>query len=138
MKAILFNKYITLDCALERHYRKDLGGHNLASHGKFGEVHPVNVYKERVKNEYTIIILGMPGPTGKTWLANKLNEKGWKAIEISEMLCIDNVLSNGVINPHPFLVTYTDRYRDHVAIDDDKKVVVMILNKNIYGDGGRI
>lgn len=32
----------------------------------------------------TIIILGRPGPTGKTWLCNKLKEHGFNAIEISE------------------------------------------------------
>lgn len=39
---------------------------------------------EKRAKEMTYIILGKPGPTGKTWLTQALRDRGYKAIEISE------------------------------------------------------
>lgn len=134
MKTILFNKYITLDCALEKHYRESLSGRH-GGVGKHSGVNPINLYKERVKNDYTIIILGKAGPTGKTWLTNKLNEKGWKAIEIGDLFLSHSIVQNGVLIRNPWFISYNDN-NDHVIVEDDRKVVVMILNQNIYGEKG--
>lgn len=36
------------------------------------------------KSEYTIVILGKPGPRGKTWLRDVLRQHGFTVVEISE------------------------------------------------------
>lgn len=40
----------------------------------------------KLKPGKPIIIMGKPGPTGKTTLCNKLNEEGYKVVEISESI----------------------------------------------------
>lgn len=40
-----------------------------------------------VTRDKTYIILGTPGPTGKTWLCTALRDKGFNAFEISECIC---------------------------------------------------
>lgn len=63
----------------------------------------------------TYVVLGRPGPTGKTWLCEKLKLYGYKVVEISE---------------HIFdLVEYygsTNHYRDY---SDHDTVVVIVLNR---------
>ena len=34
--------------------------------------------------EMTYLVMGAPGPTGKTWLVNQLKDAGYKAIDMSE------------------------------------------------------
>lgn len=65
---------------------------------------------------YTYLILGRPGPTGKTWLTNALAHRGLAAMEITE----------GLLN----VVDYGDDI-NHVIIDHDAKYVLIILNKPI-------
>lgn len=65
--------------------------------------------------QYSYIILGRPGPTGKTWLYNGLKLNGYKAFELSE----------DIIG----LVDYRDD-DNHYLIDDTKKQVIIILNKD--------
>ena len=40
----------------------------------------------------TYVILGKPGPTGKTWLCKKLVDSGYNAIEISEGIVLSNAI----------------------------------------------
>lgn len=62
---------------------------------------------------HKFVILGKTGPTGKTWMTNKLRELGFKAIEISEE--VNSILS------------YNDDY-NHYITDFDNDVTVIILN----------
>lgn len=66
--------------------------------------------------EYTYIILGRPGSTGKTWLCSELRYHGFNAFEISEDIWE--------------LVRYNDE-ENHVIVDDFKKQVVIVLNQSI-------
>ena len=66
--------------------------------------------------DYTYIILGRPGKTGKTWLCNELRVHGFNAFEISEDIWE--------------LVRYNDE-ENHVIVDDFKKQVVIVLNQSI-------
>lgn len=66
------------------------------------------------EREYTYIILGRSGPTGKTWLCNELKVHGLNAVEISEDI-FD-------------LVHYKDD-ENHCTIDDFRKCVVIVLNQ---------
>ena len=63
----------------------------------------------------TYIILGRPGPTGKTWLQRKLTELGYTAIEISEEIALSQTIE------------YED-YRNHV-IESPSGTTVIILNR---------
>jgi hypothetical protein len=64
-------------------------------------------------SDYLYLILGKPGPTGKTWLTQKLKEHGCQVSELSEELM-------------PFL--NADKF-NHVIVDDLEKQVVIILNR---------
>lgn len=66
--------------------------------------------------DYTFIILGNSGPTGKTWLHNKLVDLGRRAIEITEY-----------VYPH---IAYM-HYENAVEVDELTKVIVIILNKDV-------
>lgn len=68
--------------------------------------------------EYTYLITGRPGPTGKTWLAARLNEAGLKAIDISERLIR--------------LVEVKDMAGNYFTIDHVNKVVYIVLNNTNY------
>lgn len=68
--------------------------------------------------EYTYIILGKPGPNGKTWLCDRLKSRGFKAIEISE----------DVIK----YVAYYERPGNSVTFDDFDKHVTIILNEPLH------
>lgn len=64
--------------------------------------------------DWTYIIFGSGGPTGKTYLYDKLRKNGYNAIELSEDICA--------------FVDYRDR-ENHYLIYEDNKCVVAILNK---------
>jgi hypothetical protein len=66
------------------------------------------------KKDYTCIILGRSGATGKTSICNGLKQNGFTAFEISE-----NIYN---------LVDYND-YKNHVVIDDLHKQIIIVLNK---------
>lgn len=66
--------------------------------------------------DYTYIICGHSGPTGKTWLANELKERGYKTIEISESMF--------------GLVYYTDHH-NHFIVNGKEKAVLIVLNKSL-------
>lgn len=65
-------------------------------------------------NDYTFIITGNPGHTGKTWLTNKLRESGYTAIEITDQLYT--------------LVDYTFPDRNAVHFDRINRTAVIVLN----------
>lgn len=72
--------------------------------------------------EYTYIILGEGGPTGKTWLTHELKQRGFKAFEITEDIYD--------------LVFYYDSC-NHYTVDHTNKQVVIVLNKRLEGGYGR-
>lgn len=78
-----------------------------------------NIYSAIVSNqtlrEYTVVITGRYGPTGKTTLCKLLVNAGINAIEISE------TLNNRVI--------YLYKNDNDVLIDDDNKIVLVVLNR---------
>lgn len=47
-------------------------------------LHHICREQERIAKDRTYIIMGRTGPTGKTWLCGQLNNRGFKAIELSE------------------------------------------------------
>ena len=67
--------------------------------------------------DWTYMIFGQGGPTGKSYLCNKLRENGYNAIEIAEDL-----------NP---LIDYRDK-KNHYFIYEQNKCVVVILNKPLH------
>lgn len=68
-----------------------------------------------INSDYLFLVLGKPGPTGKTWLTQKLKEHGYQVAELSEELA-------------PFL--NADKY-NHVIVDELEKQVVIILNRSL-------
>ncbi len=70
----------------------------------------------RGDRSWRYVILGRPGPTGKTYLCNQLCENGYNAIEITEEIYD--------------LVSFDDN-KNHFKIDYMKKLVVIILNRKL-------
>lgn len=68
---------------------------------------------ETYEKDWTYIIDGKSGPTGKTWLAIKLNEAGYNAIDKSDILPNYSIIGN------KNLIEISERY----------KTVVIILNE---------
>lgn len=58
----------------------------------------------------TYVIMGRSGPTGKTWLCNELNTKGFNAVELAE-----NTFD---------LVEYNDN-RNHYRVYENHAVIVL-------------
>ena len=74
----------------------------------------------RGDREWVYIITGRGGPTGKTFLCDKLKKNGYNAFEISEDLC--------------GLVSYCDN-ENHYMVDHAKKKFVIVLNRPMYTKG---
>lgn len=68
------------------------------------------------RNTHKFIVLGRTGPTGKTWLTNKLRELGCDVVEISEDI-------------YRF-VDYKD-FDNHYLAYLDKRLTIIILNHPI-------
>lgn len=72
-------------------------------------------------NKYVCVVLGKVGPTGKTWIAERLREIGFTAVEISEHVTT--------------LVEYTSN-RNYYMFDHWQKLIIIVLNepleKEIY------
>ena len=66
--------------------------------------------------QYTFIIMGKTGPTGKTRLCDNLNKAGFKAFEVSEHLT--------------GMVEYPDN-ENHYLVDETHKTVTIILNRRV-------
>ena len=71
---------------------------------------------EKYYSDYTIIITGKPGPTGKTTLYKRLENEGFKVLEITELI-LQLVDFNGNSN--------------YVVEDVFQKVLIIILNKEL-------
>lgn len=67
--------------------------------------------------DYTYLILGQVGPTGKTWLANELIHHGYKAFELTESLYD--------------LISYPDDTDNYCTINHVQKFVAIVLNRRI-------
>lgn len=78
-----------------------------------------DIYRSIIRNQflkdYTVIITGKTGPTGKTTLCKLLNNAGINAIDISESL-------NSYVN-------YSNDNRNYKTIDKDNKIVLVVLNR---------
>lgn len=72
------------------------------------------IIKNEIYKNYSFIIMGKSGPTGKTWLTHELRERGYNATEISEH-----------IND---LVEYKDN-RNHVILKYTRNLIFIILNR---------
>lgn len=66
--------------------------------------------------DWTYIILGNIGPTGKTHLRNQLHDNGYNVIEITD-----------AVSPR---VDYIDT-KNHYFVYEDSKCVVIMLNKTL-------
>ena len=66
------------------------------------------------KRPYTFFVMGERGPTGKTWLCNKLKEHGFDAFELTEST-FD-------------LISYQDE-DNHVIGDEFDRTIVIVLNQ---------
>ena len=73
-----------------------------------------HITSDPCNKDKTYIILGAPGPTGKTWLKDRLTEAGYRAFEISEDI-FD-------------LVIYRND-KNHYISDYFSKVVTIVLNR---------
>ncbi len=67
-------------------------------------------------DSYIYIVIGKPGPTGKTWLVDRLRSRGLTAIEIMPELNL--------------MVNYLDD-RNHVFLDHENHQVLIVLNQPI-------
>lgn len=74
----------------------------------------------RYSDGYTFVVLGRPGPTGKTWLCTGLREYGFKAVEISEDLGC--------------LVDYRDN-KNYIIENHIDRTVVIVLNERLNWKG---
>lgn len=72
--------------------------------------------RQHCGTDYTYVILGRSGPTGKTWLRNYLVEAGYNAVELSE----------DIIG----LVEYKDD-KNHFIVNRMQKMVLIVLNHSI-------
>ena len=70
-------------------------------------------------HDYTYIILGKVGPTGKSRLCKELKNAGFNAFEITE----------SIYN----LVEYNDTM-NHMIVDPHRKYVVIVLNRRVGGE----
>lgn len=93
--------------------------------GRFGELAPNRILREIVEKpgeykDYTFIVLGRPGPTGKTWLTNGLKEYGFTAFEVSEAVgCFVEYLDN----------------KNHIIENHISKSITIILNDRLNWEG---
>ena len=66
------------------------------------------------RDNYTIIITGRVGPTGKTWLCNELTKLNYRAVENTQLTMSMMLKDDG---------------HNHVFLDDKIKQVVIVLNE---------
>ena len=72
------------------------------------------------KEEYKIVVTGKQGPTGKTWICNRLLSLGYKVCELD-------------LNELTDLPRYQED-KNYFLIDKDLKFIVVILNKEINNE----
>lgn len=85
---------------------------------------PAFILNEIIKNKtlyepdkFTAVVMGRVGPTGKSWIRQKLTENGYKAVEIT-----------GSIYDH---VEYNDN-KNRLIVDPVEGTITIILNRLIY------
>lgn len=69
---------------------------------------------------YRFFVMGKTGPTGKSWLTDRLREIGCDVVELSE-----DIYS---------FVDYKDS-ENHYLIDPFKKITIIILNQPLKTEG---
>ena len=85
---------------------------------------PQNIYKRLLmedtpeRKDYLYVIMGQVGPTGKTWLRDKLRESGRLTVEVME----------SIYN----FVEFKDN-KNHYTVDDLNEQVIIILNERLAG-----
>lgn len=67
-------------------------------------------------HDWTYIIIGRIGPTGKTHLYQKLHENGYNVIEPAEDLFM--------------LIDYSDN-ENHYLVYEENKIMIIILNRRL-------
>ena len=87
---------------------------NYYRHTKHTNWMDIHRFAKSHGTDWTYIIFGSIGPTGKTYLADQLRKHGYNAIEITEE-----------VSP---LVDYRDK-DNHYIVYEHSKCVVIILNK---------
>lgn len=91
-----------------RHYRK----FSTAS-----DIYSRIVYSENLK-DFTVIIVGKSGPTGKSTLCRLLINAGMRAIDISES--INNYVDYTIRNA-----------QNDMIVDEENKIILVVLNRRI-------
>lgn len=93
---------------------------NNKRNGRFEDMSPEYIFRHLTgvaigsPKDYTYIITGKTGPTGKTWLCNRFILDGYKAVEITQGLMFAcEYLHNG----------------NEYSINADNRTVVIILNR---------
>ena len=79
---------------------------------------------ETYEKNWTYIIDGKSGPTGKTWLTIKLNEAGYKAIDKSDIL---PNYPNYSVTGNRNIIEFSERYkikRDNKPIKSSRKTSI--------------
>ncbi len=72
------------------------------------------------RSDYTIVILGKPGPRGKTWLRDTLRQHGFNVVEIAEDLA--------------YLIPWEHcDDRNHYIVDICDKHITIVLNAEFGG-----
>ena len=71
----------------------------------------------RDPKEYTYVIFGMTGRTGKTWLADRLRENGFRVLELAEKV------------NHQVVYRMSDH--NSLSVYNEEKLVVITLNRRI-------
>lgn len=69
-------------------------------------------------SDYVFVILGRTGPTGKTYLTNKIISNGYRAIDMSEKLLSYHILLNA-------------DEENHYDVDEKNKIITVVLNKEL-------
>ena len=75
-----------------------------------------NILRNDPNREYTYIILGRPGPTGKTTLRNDLNILGYTAFEITEKL---------------LTVARVEGEKNAFLVNEFEEYAVVVLNRRV-------
>ena len=76
------------------------------------------IVESETSKEYTYIITGKVGPTGKSWLCRELKSRGYNALEINESLTAFCHME------------FHDDY-NHYIINEREKLMIIILNESV-------
>lgn len=82
-------------------------------------LHTILERPQMYPKDYTYIVLGKIGPTGKTWLTNALIDNGYKAFDLTESLYKLIDYPEDTIDNNWFSVNHTQKF------------IVIILHRRI-------